>query len=78
MGVPGGGYCKDTLTLRTSSLIAPPCQGQLEVQLLQILALRVRAQLPGRVLLVRLQAEGPVCGRRLVRNLPGPCPPSVP
>lgn len=63
VGDPGWGFSGSPLAAPAGVLVAPPGQGQLQVQLLQILALQARAQLPGGVLLVRLRAKGPVCGR---------------
>lgn len=77
-GSGGGGFCRGRIATPGRVLITPPGQGQLEVKLLQILALQARAQLPGGVLLVWLRAKGPVCNSTLVRNLPGAHPPSVP
>lgn len=74
----GRGFCRGGVATPSGVLITPPGQGQLQVQLLQILALQARAQLPGGVLLVWLRAEGPVCSRALVRSLLGPHPPLSP
>lgn len=61
MGRWGRGSRGDALAAPASVLVAPPGQGQLQVQSLQILALQAWAQLPGGVLLVWLRAKGPVC-----------------
>lgn len=49
-------------------VLPTPGQGQLKIQLFQVLCGQAGPQLPGTFLLVRLRAKGPVCREKwLVR-----------